>query len=180
MVSMRDIAGRFSAVLVLALSLGCGDDPQGPGIDGPPFLTTTVGGEPWFPDDLVALLSPPDDLTGQAVVILQARRATEAGGSETLSINLFTPDPFSLRSYPLDTGGAGEAAGFFQQIPSPADAEVFYSTGVEHTGVLRITGANTTDSVVSGVFGFDGKNAVTGEVREFRGEFRVRYTTGDF
>jgi hypothetical protein len=57
---------------------------------------------------------------------------------------------------------------------------MIYSTGEEHTGTLRIAGANTTDSVVSGVFAFDGENALTSEVRQFRGEFRVRYTTTGF
>jgi hypothetical protein len=102
----------------------------------------------------------------QAVVSLQAHRNTDDGGSEMLSINLFTPDPFSLTSYRLNTGGAGEAAGFFQQDPNSPDPEVIFSTGEKHTGALRITGANTTDSVVSGVFSFVAENGLTSEVRQ--------------
>ena len=171
---MRDIAHRFSAILGLALSLGCGDDQLGPSADGPPFFTATIDGQPWSPEEFAALLDY-DNLSQQAVVILQARRNTDDGGTETLSINFFTSDPFSLTSYPLDTGGAGEAAGFFD-TPNP---ETSYSTDEEHRGTRRITGANTTDSVVSGVFAFAGAG-YTGGVRQFRGEFRVRYTTSGF
>ena len=171
---MRSIASYLPAVLLLAAGLNCGDDQQGPSADGPPFFTATIDGVVWPPDDFVALLTQ-DIRSTQTGVRLEARRNLDDGGSETLFISLFTPDPFSLTSYRLTTGGAGEAAGFFQQVPNPPDPEVIFSTGEEHTGTLRITGANTTDSVVSGLFAFEAEDGLTGEVRQFRGEFRVRY-----
>jgi hypothetical protein len=173
---MRDIAGHCSALLVLALSLGCGDDQQGPSADGPPFFSATIDGVPWFPDDFSALLAS-DSLRPEVAVHLQARRSTEAGGGEAFFFNLWLPDAFRLGSYRLEAGSATESAAAFQQVPSPLDSELFFSTSESHRGTLRITGSNPTDSVVSGVFAFEAENILTNEVRRFRGEFRVRYIT---
>ena len=40
-----------------------------------------------------------------------------------------------------------------------------------------MTGANAADSLMSGVFAFEAEDRLTHEVRQFRGEFRVRSTS---
>jgi hypothetical protein len=173
-VFVRGIAGQFAAVVVLALSLGCEDTPHAPTADGPPFFTVTTGGVQWLPDQVDPFLDP------AGLVTLRARRNTDDGGSEILNIFLLTSDAFSLASYRLDGDDPGESAAQFAQWAGPSDSPdllAWFVTSGTHTGALRITGANTADSVVSGVFAFEGEDRLTHEVRQFRGEFRVRYTT---
>jgi hypothetical protein len=169
---MRGIAGHLITMVVLALSLACGDSQEPPTADGPPFFTASVGDLPWSPDNLIAFAEG-------ASVNLQARRHTDDGRDEQFTFFLIGSDVFGLTSYRLEGDDPGESAAQFAQFPAdPADSDslVWFVTSGTHTGMLRITGANTADSVVIGVFAFEAEDRLTQEARQFRGEFRVRYT----
>ncbi len=164
---MNGIAHYLPAIVLFALGLGCGDTQQAPSVEGPPFIAATIDGVPWSPD--------PDDafaaLVGPDLVSLQARRNLGDGSSEMLDIVIVTSDPFRLTGYRL----AGHASFAQLVLPYPPDSLVFFVTDAAHVGSLSITAANTTDSVVSGVFAFSGQDRSSGEVRQVQGQFRVRY-----
>jgi len=164
---MNGIARYLHAILLFGLGLGCGDTQQGPSAEGPPFLSATINGQPWSPDPGDALAA----VVGPDLVSLQAHRDLGDGGSEMLSIVLVTSEPFRLANYRL----AGHASFAQLVLSSPLDSLVFFTTGAAHPGSLSITGANSTDSVVSGLFAFEGYDRSSGEVRLVRGQFRVRY-----
>ncbi len=158
---MRTIAGYLPAVLLLALGLACGDDQQGPSPDGPPFFTATIGGEPWSPDYLIAF-------AGADLVNLQARRHMDDGRDEQFTFYLITSDAFKPTNYRLDGDEPGESSAQFAEFPEVPDSDslLWFVTSGAHTGKLRITEANTADSVVSGVFAFEAEDRLTHAVRQ--------------
>jgi hypothetical protein len=163
---MNGIARYLPAIVLFALGLGCGDTQQAPSMEGPLFLTAMINGEPWSPDPLDAFAA----VVGPDVVSLQAHRNLGDGGSEMLYILLVTSAPFRLGTYRL----AGHTSFAQLILSSPANRLVFV-TDAAHLGSFSITGANSTDSVVSGVFAFSGQDRSSGEVRQVQGRFRVRY-----
>jgi hypothetical protein len=173
---MNGISRCLPAIVLFALGLGCGEQTQqAPSVEGPPFFTATIGGVPWSPDDFIAY-------AGADLVNLQARRHTDDGRDEQFIFYLITSDAFKLTNYRLDGDEPGESSAQFSEFPEVPDPDslLWFVTSGAHTGMLRITGANTADSVVSGVFAFEAEDRLTHAVRQFRGEFRVRYTASAF
>jgi len=131
---------------------------------------------PWSPD--------PGDLDAywNGQVALRARRnAADAGTTEILQINFAPPDAFQLGSYALrgDATGAGQFAIWSGASGEAPEILAWYVTHAKHTGGITITGASSADSMVSGVFAFEGEDRTTHLLRHVRGEFRVRYSSID-
>jgi hypothetical protein len=141
-------------------------------VDGVPFLSSTIDGVPWSPDS--------DDFSAYvegSTVILTARRNPEtASTTEQLLIVFTTSNAFRLSSYALrgDSTGGGQ---FAIHTHNPEELAEWYVTHAEHTGSVTITGANSGDSVVSGLVAFEGEDRTTHDVRHLRGQFRVQYTS---
>jgi hypothetical protein len=95
-----------------------------------------------------------------------------------LRIEFATSDAFRLATYRWsadNTGFAQFITSFTAPGGSPLDSGVAYTTDAQPIGSITLTGAEVTDSVVSGVFAFEGVDRATVQARRFRGEFRVRY-----
>jgi hypothetical protein len=165
---------------LLATSVGfaCGgsEAPEGPGVDGSPFLTATVDGVPWSPDPGVL-----DAYWNGKVVLRGSRNPANADTSEVLQIVFAPPNAFQLGSYRLrgDAEGAGQFVIWSGVSGEAPQVQAGYVTHAQHTGLITLTGASSTDSLVSGVFAFIGEDRLTHLLRHVRGEFRVRYSSID-
>ena len=128
---------RWSPLVVaVSLSYACGgsEAPQGPSVDGSPFLTATVDGVPWSPD--------PGNLDAywNGQVVLRARRnAADASTTAILQINFAPPDAFQLGSYALrgDATGAGQFTIWSGASDGTQHILVWYMSHALHTGASR-------------------------------------------
>ena len=141
---MRAIPGWLPLGILVTLTLGCGDSepPEGPSVEGPPFLSATIDGLPWSPDpgDLVAF-------TGDGISLMARRNAEDASRSEMLRIEFATSDLFRLATYRLSGDNSGFAqftASFTAPGGSPLDSLVGYTTDAQHIGSITLTGAEVT------------------------------------
>jgi hypothetical protein len=122
---------------------------------------------PWSPDPGVL-----DAYWNGKVVLRGSRNPANADTPEVLQIVFAPPNAFQL-------GAAGQFVIWSGVSGEAPQVQAWYVTHAQHTGLITLTGASSTDSLVSGVFAFIGEDRMTHLLRHVREEFRVRYSSID-
>ena len=164
---------RLVAMFGMVALIAC-DDPSGPTLDGPPFVTAIVDGEPWTVDTSGSLHSV---LSGDTVLNVFARKLDASGKiQESIEFSIHRVDTVGIYilSYDRNPLNVGR---YVIYSPSGEDARTF-ATVRGRTGFVHVTAFNPGSRAIAGTFGFEGLLLALEEgpvVVVSGGEFRVTY-----
>lgn len=152
---------------LLALSR-CGDS-EGPAVAGPPFFTATLDGSAWVSDTALCIVLSTS--TGTATLIA-ASRLVSAQEGQGISI-VFTGSPVRGQFPLVDIFGLATA--FFSVYRVNGGLPLYYNSGSAQPGLPSITSVNSTDSIMTGTFTFEGAtNPDSTPHHVLTGQFRIR------